>query len=343
MPLNRLSVLAIVKWHTPRGTELQQCAKVALAAVAAYLLTLGGRNEYALFSVMGASLIVGGSVGEDLGTSLNRVRGTLAGTVVGTTCAYLFGASIWSIGTAVGALAWLCIGLGWGTAAMRVGIAMALVIVLTQTSDAAEYAGWRLLNTLIGVAIGIAVSRLVWPIRGADEIARALDRSLTATRALLDSLAGGESASAVAPLQAQVLDTLSAIRTARKNALLEQRIQPKTELLTTRVLAVAHAGVAALGASAKFDELVQSTGRRECVQAVREAVASLAAYAKDPKTSEHASESFSALHDSASREAAHPDIDPTTRSLLTALLGELQQLHAALLAMRDSESHEAAR
>ena len=75
------------KWRTPRGTQLRHCAKVALAAVVAYALTFGGRNDYALFSAMGASLVVGGSVGEDLSTSLNRVRGTVAGALVGAALA----------------------------------------------------------------------------------------------------------------------------------------------------------------------------------------------------------------------------------------------------------------
>ena len=54
------------KWRTPRGPQLRYCAKLALAAVVAYALTLGERNDYALFSVMGAALVMGGSVGEDL-------------------------------------------------------------------------------------------------------------------------------------------------------------------------------------------------------------------------------------------------------------------------------------
>lgn len=330
----------MLKWRTPKGAQLQQCAKVALAAIAAYFLTLGGRNDFALFSVMGAALVVGGSVGEDLSTSVNRVRGTLAGTVVGIVCAYTIGASIWSLAIAVAVLAWICIGFGWGTAAMRVGIAMALVVVFTHTSDAAAYGGWRLLNTLIGVCVGIGVSRLVWPIRGRDEIARAIDRSLDATHALLDSLAGGGSGSTLTPRQTSVLDTLSAIRTARQNALLERRINPSMDMLTTHVLAAAHAGVAALGASIKLDELVGSTVRPECVQAIRQAIAPLAAYARDPMTSEYAAGNFAALHDYASREAAHPDLDRPTRLLLAALLGELQQLHAALRDIRDARARQ---
>ena len=74
-------------WRTPKGPQLRYCAKLALAAIAAYALSLGGRNEYALFSVLGATLVMGTSVGEDLNTSRNRILGTLAGAVVGAAVA----------------------------------------------------------------------------------------------------------------------------------------------------------------------------------------------------------------------------------------------------------------
>ena len=43
------------------------------------------------------------------------------------------------------------------------------------------------------------------------------------------------------------------------------------------------------------------------------------------------------------REAAHPDLDAGARALLAGLLSELQQIRAALVAMRDSDSRAAAR
>ena len=135
--------LPMLKWRTPRGPQLRYCAKLALAAVAAYALTLGERSEYSLYSVLGAALVMGGSVGEDLNASLNRVRGTLAGALVGTALAYPLGMSVWSLGIAVAMLAWLSIGLGWGKPALRARIAMAVVGLFTHTSDAAQYGIWR--------------------------------------------------------------------------------------------------------------------------------------------------------------------------------------------------------
>ena len=325
------------RWRTPKGSQLRHCAKVALAAVVAYALTLGGRNDYALFSVMGAALVVGGSVGEDLHTSLNRVRGTLAGALVGAALAYLLGNSVWSLGIAVGALAWLSVGLGWGAAAMRVGIAMALVTLFTHAADAAQYGIWRVLNTLVGVVIGVAISRLVWPIRGHDEVAVAIGRALTATTEALDALARGASSDTLRPLQLRVLDTLAGLRTARTNARLAQQLDRSADLLTTRTLLAVRAAIDTLGASLKLDELVQAGARAECVQAVRHAIAPLAAHA-DVASSEQLVHDFAARHDAAMREATHPDVDAGARALLAGLLSELQQIRAALLAMRDSDS-----
>jgi uncharacterized membrane protein YgaE (UPF0421/DUF939 family) len=330
------------RWRTPKGTQLRDCAKVALAAVVAYALTLGGRNDYALFSVMGAALVVGGSVGEDLSTSLNRVRGTVAGAFVGTALAIVLGKTIWSLGLAVGVMAWLSIGLGWGSAAMRVGIAMALVIVFTQAADAAHYGVWRVVNTLMGVVIGIAISRFVWPIRGRDEVAGAIDQALIATTAALEALAQGASSDVLQPLQVQVLDTLGDIRTARTNARLSRQLDRGADLLTERTVLAVRAAINTLGASLKLDELVQTGARAECLQAVRHAIAPLAAHA-DVTSGEQLVHDFAARHDAAMREATHPDVDAGARTLLTGLLSELQQIRVVLLAMRDGDSHAVTR
>ena len=330
------------KWRTPKGAQLRHCAKVALAAVVAYALTFGGRNDYALFSAMGAALVVGGSVGEDLKTSLNRVRGTVAGALVGGAFAIVLGKTIWSLGIAVGVMAWLSVGLGWGVAAMRVGIPMTLVILFTHEADAAHYGVWRVLNTLMGVVVGIAVSRFVWPIRAQDEVAAALDRALSATMAALDALASGAPSDALRPLQVQLLDTLAEIRTARTNADRARQIDRGADLLTARTVLAVRAAIDTLGASLKVDELVQAGARAECLQAVRHAIAPLAAHA-DVTGNEQLVNDFVVRHDAAMREAVHPDLGAGARALLAGLLSELQQIHSALVAMRDSDSRAAAR
>jgi uncharacterized membrane protein YccC len=313
------------------------CAKVALAAVAAYGLTLGGRNDYALYSVMSAALVVGGSVGEDLNASFNRVRGTLAGAIVGSALAYALEMTVWSLGIGVAALAWLSIGLGWGTPAVRAGIAMTLVVLFTHAD--ANDVGWRVVNTLIGVSVGVAVSRFVWPVRGRDEVAGAIDRTLAASAAALEALARDTSSHMLVPLQLEVLDALTAMRTARLNARRAQQLERNADLLSGPTLLAVRAAIDTLGASLRLDEVVHAGARAECLDAVRRVIASLAAHAKDAAGAEPAAADFAHLHQAALREAAHPDIGAGTRVLVVGLLSELQQIHAALQGMRDDDSN----
>ena len=220
---------------------------------------------------------------------------------------------------------------------------MALVGLFTHASDAAHYGIWRVLNTLMGVSIGVAISRLVWPVRGRDEVAGAIDRALAATMAALDGLARGASSDALRPLQVEVLDTLAELKTARTNAQMAQRLDRNTDLLNARTVLAVRAAIDTLGASLKLDELVQAGARTECVQAARDAIAPLAAHAKAVTSVEQSVDDFAARHDAAMREATHPDVDAGTRALLAGLLSELQQIRAALLAMRDGDSHAVTR
>ena len=325
----------MLKWHTPKGPQLRYCAKIALAAVSAYALTLGGRNDYALYSVLGATLVMGGSVGDDLNTSLNRVRGTLAGAIVGAAVAYTLGKSIWSFGIAVALLAFLSVGLGGGISALRVGIAMALVTLFTHVDDAAQYGIWRIVNTLIGVSIGVAVSRLVWPIRGRDEIAGALTQTTAATTEALVAMRRNVASDTLQRVQVQLLDALGEIRTARKNARRGQPLDRSTDLLDEQTRRAVVAAIATLGASLKLDELAQAGARAECLQAVRKVIEPLVAYGSDITAAEQAERHFNVAYEAALGEAAHPSVDSAVHASLVALLSEMQQIRTALWAVHD--------
>jgi len=317
----------------PSAVELRHCAKIALAAVAAYLLTLGEQSSFAIFSVMGAALVMGGTIGESLTTSLNRVRGTIAGTAVGVAFAYPFGLSVGSLAAAVAVLAWLCSGFGWGAAAIRVGIAMVLVVLFTHSADAAQYGGWRLLNTVIGVVVGIVVNRLVWPIRGRDEIARAVDKALAAIADTLDALARDAAPDALLPLQSRMLDAITEVRTARRNARLERKVDPATDLLTDRTRLAMRATISTLAASLTLEELLLSAGKVECADAVRRFIAAIAARARPPVASDGGSDDLGSLYERAASEAKDAGFSAEQHAYLATVLGELHRAGMALEAL----------
>ena len=327
-----------MKWRTPRGPQLRYCAKIALAAVAAYGVTLGGRNEYALYSVLGATLVMGTSVGDDLHSSLNRVLGTMAGAIVGTVVAYALGKSIWSFGIAVGLLAWLSVGLGWNVAVLRVGLAMTIVALFTHVDDAAYYGLWRIVNTLIGVSIGVAVSRLIWPIRGRDEIAGAINQTRAATAGVLDAMGRDASSDMLQQQQVQVIDSLAAIRTARTNARRGQPLDRQPDLLEQQTRLTAAAAITTLEVSLRLDQLAQAGARAECLQAARTAIALLAAYANDEATIEQLERDFKTAHEAALRDAEHPNVDVALRTSLAGLFTQLEQIRTALLTLRDDDA-----
>ena len=73
------------RWNWPRDSALQYCLKVSLATLLGYLLSFGGVS-YAVYGAFTAALVVGNSRGEDMGGAANRVRGSVAGMLVGMRC-----------------------------------------------------------------------------------------------------------------------------------------------------------------------------------------------------------------------------------------------------------------
>jgi uncharacterized membrane protein YccC len=174
-------------WHWPQGAQLRYCFKVAVATLLGYLLSLGG-SEAAVYGAMSAALIVGASRGEDVSTSANRVRGTLAGMLVGIAMTYAALPPALSVAIGIGSTAYLCIAFGWGVPAARVGAALCAVMVLIHGQDAVDYSVIRVGNTLIGIIAGLAVSYLVLPVRGREAVMQAADTSLAAAGDLLAQL-----------------------------------------------------------------------------------------------------------------------------------------------------------
>jgi uncharacterized membrane protein YgaE (UPF0421/DUF939 family) len=175
-------------WRWPRRPALLYCLKVAVATLLGYFLALGG-TESAVYSTMSAALIVGASRGEDVMTSTNRVRGTLAGMVVGIILTLVPLPPAPAVAVGVGSTAYVCLAFGWGVQAARVGAALCAVMILVHVQDAFQYSLVRVGNTLIGIATGLAVSYLFLPVRGREVAAQASKASLAAASNILTQLA----------------------------------------------------------------------------------------------------------------------------------------------------------
>ena len=170
-------------WKWPRGDALSYCARVSIAALAGYLLSLGG-PQYALYGAFTAALVVGTSRGEDIGSAANRARGTMAGMIAGVAAAQLAAHPAIAVAAAVAVTAYLCMACGWGQAAARIGSSMAAVTALAHSGDAIEYTFMRMGNTVIGIAAGLAVSYMVLPVTAKALLERDTRRALDAVEQL---------------------------------------------------------------------------------------------------------------------------------------------------------------
>jgi uncharacterized membrane protein YccC len=171
-------------WNWPHDNALQYCLKVSLATLLGYLLSFGNAS-HAVYGAFTAALVVGSNRGEDVGGAANRVRGSLAGMLVGNALPHLGIPPALSVALGIGATAYVCMGWGWGVAAARIGASLCAVTVLMHANDALSYTLTRAANTLIGIAAGLLVSYLVLPVRGRDAMARGARRTLDAVADLL--------------------------------------------------------------------------------------------------------------------------------------------------------------
>jgi uncharacterized membrane protein YccC len=229
------------------GAQWRYCAKVGIATALGYALTQGGQNEYAIYSAFTAALIVGTSVGEDLATSVSRVKGTLVGMIAGMAVTALVGPSFLTLGAAASFTALIALLFGWGVPVARIGVTVCIITLAMHSANALHYDVYRALNTLIGIVAGLAVTFFVWPVRGPAELERAMRGMISASRALLDALARTEPE--LVPLAGKLHDSIAAVVKAIRDAYRERRAGYPSEVEQARVLEVLRLGVDVLSAA----------------------------------------------------------------------------------------------
>ncbi len=201
--------------------QLRYCIKVGIASGVGYLLTQGQRNDYAIYSAFAAALVVGSSVGEDLATSANRIKGTFTGVIAAMVASAFFGPSWITVGLASMLTAAMALASGWGIQVARVGVTVSVVTLVAHDSNAVQYDLLRAWNTLIGVAVGLAVSFLIWPARGRGQVNEAAREVLAVSMRLVDAMDRGKP---LRRLQSELHDALSAVVKAWRDLNRERQV-----------------------------------------------------------------------------------------------------------------------
>ena len=149
------------KFTAKSRAPLLQAVKTSGATVLAWFVSqLLLPSELPIFAAMAALLVVQPSINQSLGRAVERSVGVLAGVVLALGISLVFGLSAWIVLLAVVVavlVSWL-LKLTPGTA-NQVPISAMLVLAIGAATP--EYALDRIIETIIGAAVGLAINVLV--------------------------------------------------------------------------------------------------------------------------------------------------------------------------------------
>lgn len=150
-------------FRASKRMPILQVAKASVATIVAWLVAgwlIPG--QLPIFAAIAALLVVQPSVNQSFGKAVERSIGVILGVVIATGLSFAFGQSSWIILLAV-VIAML---VAWAlkmTPGTSNQVAISAMLVLALGASSPEYALDRVIETLIGAAIGIVVNALVVP------------------------------------------------------------------------------------------------------------------------------------------------------------------------------------
>lgn len=173
--------------------EIRDAARLAVqSAIAAAVMfsvmqSLGLPERFV--GVLSAVLVVQPSVGNTMGKGWERIVATLVGCVLGALCLYVLPAG-YGTAAALGFSMLVMNGVAGFRPAWRYGVVAAVALALGSEADILQTAIDRSISIGLGVAIGIAVSWIVWPDKSQDRAQRFMCSALRAAAGCLERTLG---------------------------------------------------------------------------------------------------------------------------------------------------------
>lgn len=171
--------------------DVTQLAKTAVAATVAWVLAAEAFGlDQPFLAPWAAILVVHGTVYRTVSQGARQVAATVAGVLLASGVGNLLGLSVTTVALAV--LLGLLVGaLPWFDGQETTVAATALVVVATGFSDDDTVLVARLLDTAIGIGVGIGVNLVVWPPLRRRTAVRAIDRIDDRLGELVCEMGGG--------------------------------------------------------------------------------------------------------------------------------------------------------
>ena len=155
---------------------------------ASIVLALAMPSEPAAWSVVALVVVLGTTTGQSVTAAVNRMAGSVVGCLTGAVVQVSL-AWVWlpvRVTIAVVVCMLICRLLRL-TAGQRLGMALAGFFVFVPGDEEWQTVGWRLLATLIGIAVALAITLLLWPSTARDRLTQGLADVLAGVQASLDA------------------------------------------------------------------------------------------------------------------------------------------------------------
>lgn len=149
--------------RSAKRAPLLQVVKSAVATIGAWLIAgwlIPG--PLPVFAAIAALLVVLPSVNQSFAKAIERSIGVIVGVVIATALSLLLGQQSWVVLLAI-VIAMLVAWVFRATPGMGNQVAISAMLVLALGASSPQYAVDRILETLIGVVIGIIVNALIVP------------------------------------------------------------------------------------------------------------------------------------------------------------------------------------
>jgi len=169
-----------------KSSPLYVC-KLGLATALAYLACVASGSQYPFYAVLSVIVVMQPTLGTTWQSSLRRIGGTLVGIPLGGLLAMYHVPAPWALGVGVAAAVGICTRLDLRDGVSVSAFALASIVV-NHPNEPWLFAAHRFLDTMIGIAIAVAVNRLFWPPRAGRQLEALLLASFPRSAALLDML-----------------------------------------------------------------------------------------------------------------------------------------------------------
>ena len=150
-------------FRASRRLPVLQVLKASVATIAAWLITSWVMpGPLPVFAAIAALLVVQPSVNQSFGKAIERSIGVILGVIVATGLSLAFGEHAWVVLIAIVAAMLIAWGLKM-TPGTSNQVVISAILVLALGAASPEYSLQRILETLIGAAIGVIVNVLIVP------------------------------------------------------------------------------------------------------------------------------------------------------------------------------------